>query len=193
MQSFTASSAGASSFAPADALVLWFAGLSFVLVWAIFRDTAIDYRIVMAGALLPDAVDVFTGGAGPMHALITSVVLLFAVMAATRHRRLLRRRLLAVPIGTFVHLVLDGMWRRTEVFWWPFFGRDFADTALPTSARDVGLLIVMELAGAIALLWAYRRFRLYEPERRAKFLRTGRLGRDLLRLPTDPVDGPASC
>ena len=174
-------------------LVLWFAGLSFVLVWAIFRDTALDYRLVVLGALLPDALDLVTGGAGPMHSLAVSVVLMFAVMLATRRRRLLRRRLLAVPIGTFVHLVLDGMWRRTEVFWWPFFGTDFADTALPTAERSVTTVVVMELAGAAALLWAYRRFRLYEPERRAKFARSGRLGRDLLRVPPGVTDGPASC
>jgi hypothetical protein len=186
------SSAAASSFAPPEAVLLWFAGLSFVLVWAIFRDTALDYRLVMAGALLPDVVDVFTGGAGPMHTLIVSVALLFVVMLATRRRRVLRRRLLAVPIGTFVHLVLDGMWRRTEVFWWPFFGADFADTPLPTAARSAVTIVLMELAGAIALVWAYRRFRLHEPERRSKFLRTGRLGRDLLQMPPD-VAGPASC
>ena len=192
MPSCIASSAGASSFAPPDPLLLWFAGLSFVLVWAIFRDTALDYRLVMVGALLPDLIDVFTGGAGPMHTLTVSVVLLFAVMLMTRHRRLLRRRLLAVPIGTFVHLVLDGMWRRTEVFWWPFFGTDFADTPLPTTSRSVATVVAMEIAGVIALLWAYRRFRLYEPERRSKFVRTGRLGRDLLQLPPDTA-GPASC
>ena len=174
-------------------MVLWFAGLSFVLVWAIFRDTALDYRLVVLGALLPDALDLVTGGAGPMHSLAVSVVLMFAVMLATRRRRLLRRRLLAVPIGTFVHLVLDGMWRRTEVFWWPFFGTDFADTALPTAERSVTTVVVMELAGAAALLWAYRRFRLYEPERRAKFARSGRLGRDLVRVPPGVTDGPASC
>lgn len=193
MRSSTVSSAAASSFAPTDALVLWFAGLSFVLVWAIFRDTAIDYRLVMAGALLPDAVDVLTGGAGPMHSVVVSVVLMFGVMLATRHRRLLRRRLLAVPIGTFVHLVLDGMWRRTEVFWWPFFGADFGGAELPTAERGVPAIVLMELAGVVALFWAYRRFRLDEPERRAKFVRTGRLGRDLLRVPPDVVDGPASC
>ena len=174
-------------------MLLWFAGLSVVLVWAIFRDTAIDYRLVVAGTLLPDVVDVLTGGAGPLHTLIVSVVLLFVVMLVTRRRRLLRRRLLAVPIGTFVHLLLDGMWRRTEVFWWPFFGTSFGDTPLPTTTRSALTIVAMEIAGAIALFWAYRRFRLNEPERRNKFLRTGRFGRDLLHAPPGVVDGPASC
>lgn len=174
-------------------MLLWFAGLSFVFVWSVFRDTAIDYRLVMAGALLPDVVDVFTGGAGPMHTLSVSVFLLMAVMAATRSRRLLRRRLLAVPIGTFVHLILDGMWRRTEVFWWPFFGWSFGDERLPTEVRSGVALLLMELAGLVALLWVWRRFRLFEPDRRAKFLRTGRLGRDLLQVPPGAGEGPAAC
>jgi hypothetical protein len=44
----------------------------------------------------------------------------------------------------------------------------------------VALLAVQELAGAAALGWWWARFRLREPERRAYFLRTGRVGRDLV-------------
>lgn len=172
-------------------MLLWFAGLSFVFVWAIFRDTAVDYRLVMAGAVLPDAVDLLFGGAGPLHTLLFSVVLLFAVMLGTRGRRHARRRLLAVPIGTFVHLVLDGMWKRTIVFWWPFFGTSFDATPLPTADRSWTLIAVMEIAGIAAFVWVYRRFRLFEPQRRQKFLSTGRLGRDLLRVP-EGVDGDAA-
>ena len=42
------------------------------------------------------------------------------------------------------------------------------------------LNLLLEIVGAIALLWAYRRFRLEEPDRRRHFLRSGRLGRDLV-------------
>jgi hypothetical protein len=175
-------------------VLLWFAGLAFVLVWLVFRDTAMDYRIVIGGALLPDAVDVLFGGARVMHTLVFSVGLLFLVMFATRRRRAARRRLLALPIGTLVHLVLDGMWRRTVVFWWPGFGLSFESTPLPSSERALTLIVAMEVAGLVALVWAWRRFRLYEPERRDYFLRTGRLGRDLQVAPGSPqVRGPASC
>lgn len=164
-------------------MALWFAGLAFLLVWQVFRDTAIDYRLVIAGALLPDVVDVWFGGARVLHSLLFSVVLLTVVMLATRGRRSVRRRLLAVPIGTFVHLVLDGVWRRTAVFWWPFFGTSFEDTPLPTAERSVPLLVAMEVAGLLALLWCAGRFRLAEWERWDHFRRTGRLGRDLLQPP----------
>ncbi|HEX2849157.1 MAG TPA: metal-dependent hydrolase [Acidimicrobiales bacterium] len=160
-------------------MLLWFAGMAFVIVWAVFRDTAIDYRLVMAGAVLPDAVDVVFGGPRVLHSLLFSVGLLLIVMAATRHRRVLRRRLLALPIGTFCHLVLDGMWARTHVFWWPFFGASFAGHRLPSLDRPAALLAAQELVGAVALVWAWRRFRLGESERRHQLLSTGRLGRDL--------------
>lgn len=160
-------------------MLFWFAGMSFVLVWTVFKDPAIDYRLVMAGALLPDVVDVAFGGARVLHTLAFSVVLLVAVMLGTRGRRTLRRRLLAVPIGTFCHLLLDAMWTRTATFWWPFFGRSFDVDGLPSFDRPVVVTIVLEVIGLLALLWCRSRFRLGERARRDEFVRTGRLGRDL--------------
>lgn len=162
-------------------MLLWFAGLSVVVVWQVFRDAAIDYRLVMAGALAPDVVDLAFGGVGPLHTLAGSVGLLSLVMLATRDRRAARRRLLALPIGTFLHLVLDAMWTRTSVFWWPLFGASFGEdgAGLPSLTRPRFLLALQEVGGAVALAWFWRRFRLDEPERRRRMLRTGRLGRDL--------------
>jgi membrane-bound metal-dependent hydrolase YbcI (DUF457 family) len=164
-------------------VLLWFAGLSFVLVWSVFKDTAIDYRLVMAGALLPDVVDAAFGGARYLHTLLASVALLVVVMLATRGHRVVRRRLLAVPIGTFCHLLLDAMWARQATFWWPFFGTTFRGAGLPSLHRPVPLLVLEEVAGLVALAWCWRRFRLAEPARRSHFLRTGRLGRDLVAGP----------
>ncbi|HVF74062.1 MAG TPA: metal-dependent hydrolase [Acidimicrobiales bacterium] len=156
-------------------MLLWFAGLSFALVWQVFRDHAIDYRLVMLGAVLPDVVDVWFGGARVLHSLTFSAALLVVVMLATRGRRAARRRLLAVPIGTFLHLVLDGMWARTTVFWWPFLGSSFEGAGLPSADRGVALVVVQEVVGLVVLWWCVGRWELYEPERRREFLRTGRL------------------
>ncbi|MDP9441295.1 MAG: hypothetical protein M3P34_03750 [Actinomycetota bacterium] len=161
-------------------MFFWFTGMAFVLVWAIFKDTAVDYRLVMGGALLPDLVDVVAGGPRLLHTLLASVVLLTAVMLGTRGRRQLRRRLLALPIGTFCHLLLDATWGRTATFWWPAFGFRFQGSGLPSLQRPWGLLVLQELAGLAALLWCWHRFRLAEAPRRSQFVRTGRLGRDLL-------------
>jgi membrane-bound metal-dependent hydrolase YbcI (DUF457 family) len=114
-----------------------------------------------------------------MHSVAASVALLAVVMVATTTRRPARRRLLALPIGTFLHLALDGMWARAHVFWWPFLGRSFEGAGLPSFDRPVGVRALQEAAGAVALAWCWARFRLGEPGRRAAFVRTGRLGRDL--------------
>ena len=161
-------------------MLLWFAGGALIAVWQVFKDPAIDYRLVIAGAVAPDVVDAAFGGARLLHTLAFSVVLLCGVMLGTRGRRGTRRRLLALPIGTFLHLVLDAMWARTEVFWWPALGLSFEGTGLPSLSRPVLLLVVQEVAGAAALAWWWSRFRLAEPERRRQFVRTGRLGRDLV-------------
>jgi membrane-bound metal-dependent hydrolase YbcI (DUF457 family) len=159
-------------------VLLWFVGMSAVLVWAVFRDPAIDYRLVVAGSVLPDAVDALSGRAFLLHTLLFSVVLLVTVMLLTRRRRLARRRYLALPIGTFAHLVLDGVWTRTHLFWWPSFGTAFEAGPLPSLARPVWLVAVLEVAGLVAAAWWCRHFRLFEPDRRRTFVRTGSLGRE---------------
>jgi hypothetical protein len=156
-------------------VAFWFAGLAWVLVWHVFQDPAIDYRLVMVGALLPDLVDGPLGGARLLHTLVFSAGLLVLVMLATTGRRARRRQLLALPIGTFMHLVLDGVWTRTKLFWWPLFGSSFAGVGLPSLSRPIGLLAAQEAAGAAALWWCWRRFDLRRPDRRAAFVRTGRL------------------
>lgn len=141
-------------------MILWFVGLAPAFVWAVFRDRALDYRLVAAGALLPDVVDVAFGGARAAHSVLASAGLLVAVMVGTRGRRRARRRLLAIPIGTFMHLVLDGAWQATRVFWWPAFGPDFGRGSLPSLDRPLWLLAAMEAVGAFAL---WRSWHLFTP------------------------------
>lgn len=160
-------------------MALWFAGMAVVIVWLVFKDPAIDYRLVVAGALLPDLVDGPWGGARLLHTLVFSAGLLVLVMLATRRRRRARRRFLAVPIGTFLHLVLDGMWTHTHTFWWPFLGSSLRDR-LPALAHGPVVLVLEEVVGAAALVWAWRRFGLDDRGRRSTFIRTGRLPRDLV-------------
>jgi len=143
----------------------------------VFHDPAIDYRVVVLGALLPDIGDAPFGGTGVLHTLLFSVVLLGVVMAATRGHRAARRRWLFLPVGTFLHLVLDGMWTRADVFWWPAFGWAL-DGRFPFLDHGLALLGAEEVAGALALAWFWQRFRLGDPENRSRFWRTGRLPRD---------------
>ncbi len=161
-------------------MLLWFAGLSFVLVVAVFRDAALDERLVMAAAVLPAVLDLAAGGVRLLHTLAFPILLLGVVMVATIGRRSLRRRLLALPIGAFMNLVLDGMWSSTRLIAWPLGGLSFGDERLPTLGRPWPLRLLMEAAGLVALWWCVRRFRLLEPENRDRFLRSGRLDRTLI-------------
>jgi len=116
-----------------------------------------------------------------LRTLLAAVVALAVVMLATLprwtdRRRLVRRRWLGIPIGMFVHLVLDGAWANTDVFWWPAFGTSFGRDRLPELDRGA-LSVVMELVGIAALIWGANRHGLREPRARERFLRTGQLPR----------------
>jgi hypothetical protein len=158
-------------------MVLWFAGLSVVIVWLVFRSPGVDYRMVALGALVPLG-DLATGGVWVMHTLVASVAALVVVLLLTTRRRLVRRQWLGIPIGMFLHLLLDGMWTTTEVFWWPGFGWDALGGQSPEMSRSPLLVAVLEVTGAVALAWFATRFRLLDPTNRAAFLRTGRIPRD---------------
>lgn len=159
-------------------MLLWFAGGAVIIVWLVFRSPAIDYRLVVVGALLP-LVELPFGSPRVLHSLTGAAVALGLAMVLTPRRRLVQRRLVAIPIGMFLHLLLDGIWTDTRAFWWPFAGLAWSDARLPELARG-RFDLVLEAAGAAALWWCWRRFRLYEPARRARFLRTGQLDRDVV-------------
>jgi len=161
-------------------VLLWFAGLSFVLVVAVFRDAALDERLVMGAACLPAVLDLTMGGVRLLHTLVFPIAVLAVVMLGTIGRRSARRRLLAIPIGLFMNLVLDGMWSSRQLIVWPLAGLSFGEEALPTLSRGVALRVAMEVAGLGALLWQVARFRLLEPTNRTRFLSEGRLDRELL-------------
>jgi hypothetical protein len=160
-------------------VVLWFVGPSILIVWAVFTSPAADYRWVALGSLVP-LLELPFGEPRLLHSLSGAALALVAVMVGARGRRLVQRRLLGIPIGMLLHLVLDGAWTDTRAFWWPFAGTGWSDARLPELGRG-GWSVVLELVGVGACLWGYRRFRLDEPERRAELLHTGRLGRDVQR------------
>lgn len=164
-------------------MIFWFAGVTFVFVWWVFRSPALDYRLVMLGAILPVGEFAF-GGPRVLHTLLAPVALLAVLMLATQKRRLVRRRWIGLPIGMLVHLVLDGIWTRPDVFWWPFTGVDFPPGQLPEVEHPVGVLVLFEAIGIGCLVWAWRTFGLSDRATRDRFLRTGQLSRTVLRPPT---------
>ena len=162
-------------------MFVFFVAVAVIGVLVVFDSPAIDYRYVVGGAVLPLAEGI-TGRPLVLHTLIGSVALLALVMAVTVGSRLLRRRLLGVPIGAFVFLAASGAWTRTDLFWWPFAGLDgIAAAPLPEFDRPLGILALLELLGVCAMAWLIRRFELTRPENRRKLLRSGRLPREHLR------------
>jgi membrane-bound metal-dependent hydrolase YbcI (DUF457 family) len=159
-------------------VLLWFVGPSILIVWAVFGSPAADYRLVALGSLLP-LIELPIGSPRLFHSLTGAALVLAAVMIGARGQRLVQRRLLAVPIGMLLHLVLDGAWADTEAFWWPFLGTSWSTADLPELGRGPAFTIVLEVIGLAACVWGYRRFRLDEPDRRTLFLQTGRVGRDI--------------
>jgi hypothetical protein len=152
---------------------LWFVGTAVVTIWFVFRDPRFDYRLLVVGSLTPPAVDVWFGGAHALHSLSFSVALLAVVMVVTIGRRGVRRALLGLPLGTFLHLVYTGAWTDTSTFWWPFTG-GFGDARLPIAARG-WWNVPLELAGLAMLVWVVRTARLGDPTRRRRAWRSGQL------------------
>lgn len=147
------------------------------MVWAVFRSPSADYRLVVAGALLP-LVELPFGEPRLLHSLAGPALAMALVMVVLRGRRLLQRQLLGLPIGMLMHQVLDGAWTDAHGFWWPFLGTDWSTSELPELGRG-GLNVLLELLGLVAGWWAWRRFRLAEPDRLRMLLHTGRVGRDI--------------
>jgi hypothetical protein len=160
-------------------VLLWFVGPSVVLVWAVFRSPTADYRMVALGSLVP-LVELPIGEPRLLHALLGPVLAMTAVMLGARGRRLVQRRLLGIPIGMFMHLVLDGSWADAQAFWWPALGASWSTDQLPILGRGLGLNLALEAVGAATCWWAWRRFRLHDPALRRRFVRTGHVDRSIV-------------
>jgi hypothetical protein len=154
-------------------MFLWFIGTAVVSVWYVFRDPRFDYRLLAVGAVLPDVVDLPDGHARWAHSLTVAVGALIAVMLSTVGRKPLRRRLLGLPIGMLMHLVWDGAFASTSVFWWPFTG-SWGSVRVPSLQRG-WLNVALEAAGALLLAWMWRRCQLSDPQHRSALIHHGHL------------------
>ena len=154
-------------------MFLWFIGTAVVSVWYIFRDPRFDYRLLAVGSILPDVIDLPGGDAHWAHSLTVSVGTLALVMLVTAGRKPIRRLLLALPIGMLMHLVWDGAFASTKVFWWPFSG-SWGNVRVPSLQRG-WLNLAFEAAGALLLVWMWRRCDLADPERRKALMHHGLL------------------
>jgi hypothetical protein len=154
-------------------MFFWFIGTAVLAVGFVFRDPRFDYRLLIVGSVLPLADGLF-GGARALHSITVTIAVLMIVMLGTIGRRPLRRTLLGLPIGLFLHLVFDGAWANTETFWWPLTGWTFADEPIPPIGRGFWS-IPLELIGVGLCAWIVRLNGLTERNRRRTFQRDGHL------------------
>jgi hypothetical protein len=168
-------------------VILWHTGTTVAILWFVFRgNTRLDYRLAMLGAILPDLIDKplgrvifrerFESGRLFGHALLLNV-LFFSVLFFMRGRG--KRKLVLVPIGSLLHLAMDGMWSNPRVFWWPLFGTDF-----PRQPMERGWLeylsagmALQEAVGIALLAWLLAAHGMLNREGIAAFARTGHLER----------------
>ena len=155
-------------------MILWFVASAVLTVKFVFNDPRFDYRLLVVGVLLPDAIDVAFGGARVLHTLSFSVALMAVIMLLTRRGSMARRRSLPLAIGTFLHLVFDAAFANTEVFWWPFTGVSFGDARLPVAERGA-VNFVLELIGIVGVVWIVQRHGLRNRAARRRFWSTGEL------------------
>jgi hypothetical protein len=162
-------------------MVVWFAALAVAGVLVVFRDPRLDHRLVAVGAILPIPVDLVLGAiqrrlgdAGPFHSIVTHVALLGIAMAVTIGKRSRRKRLLALVIGGFGHLVLDASWADAKRFGWPLVGWG-SEARLQVWQRPWVISLLMEVVGIGVAVLLYSRCRLDRPDRRAAFLSSGSL------------------
>jgi hypothetical protein len=154
-------------------VLLWYVGLSILIVANVFRSVGVDYRLIALGSMLPLLLSIPFGHRTYSYTLLFPVVLLVVVMLATIGRsRLLRRRLLCLPIGVFCGLVLAGAFTNSDVFLWPLGGAEFGNEAL---LPVWWVVLLEEVAGLLACWWTVGQFDLYLPEPRREFVHTGRL------------------
>lgn len=154
-------------------MLLWLIGPSIVAVHDIFQSRGLDYRLIGLGSIIPLLIDAPLGYFAYGHSLVLAVAVLGVVMVATIGRtRLLRRRVICIPIGWMCGLVLSGAFLHDVSFLWPLLGSDFPHDSL---VPPVTILVLLDAAGLAISIWAWGRFGLRDRAAREDFLRHGRL------------------
>lgn len=171
-------------------MLLWHLGATLWLFRWIFKDPKVDVRFLLAGAILPDLIDMTIGtvlladrystGELWFHSLIAVTVYMTAVLLFTRRGRR-RRAWMALGVGWLFHLLLDGMWASEAVFLWPFFGLEIPAGQAPYWALAWERALsdpwrwALELIGLGYFVWLWIAIGLNQPERRRQVITTGRL------------------
>jgi hypothetical protein len=125
-------------------------------------------RILIIGSLLPDIIDKpvgiaffpdsFSSGRIFCHSLLFIVPI--TLVGLYLYKRWTKTWLLVLSFGSFMHLLLDRIWRAPATMFWPFYGSSFEteDLTYWTERLLYGLIrnpqiLIPELIGAVILIW----------------------------------------
>jgi len=129
----------------------------------------IDYRLVLLGSMLPDIIDKPLGlvlkdtlGNGRIYAHTLIFLLLLVGTGIFFWTVYKRPGVLVLAGGSFVHHILDGMWRFPGTYFWPFYGWSFPKDDpegwfwqwVESFLTDPGVY-VPEIIGGIILLYFF--------------------------------------
>jgi branched-subunit amino acid transport protein AzlD len=169
-------------------MILWHLGLATLIVYVTLGRRRVDYRFILIGAVLPDAVDGILNvawlhepaGRSIAHTILAVIVVTVVILLAFKGER--RLSVFGIGVGWLLHLVGDGMWQAPRTFLWPAFGSRFALRPPEPYSWDLlthpfGHLATWggELAGLAVLAWFWVAFRLGEEGRARLFLGDGYL------------------
>lgn len=171
-------------------MILWHLGVAAVIVYVTLGRRRIDYRYILAGAVLPDLIDgvlhlagVADGPSGRAvaHTLLAVMAVAVLIILGVRHKER-RLAVFGIPVGWLLHLVGDGMWEIPKTFLWPAFGTRFASEPAEPYSWDLftdpfahAVTWGAELVGLGILVWFFVAFRLGEGNRLRLFLKDGYL------------------
>lgn len=171
-------------------MLFWHLGAAVWLFRWIFRDPKVDVRFLLLGAILADLIDLpigtliladqYSTGELWAHSLAVPTLYMVIVLLLTRRGRR-RRAWMALGVGWFFHLLLDGMWVNQDVFGWPFFGWEIPAGESPywplawERALSDPWRWVKEAAGLAYLVWLWIALGLSDRGRRRMVLESGRL------------------
>jgi membrane-bound metal-dependent hydrolase YbcI (DUF457 family) len=155
-------------------MLFYFVAFSVLIVSWVFDSAAVDYRFVALGSVIP-LIEVPTGHGWALHTLLAPIIAFIAVSAAARGSRIVQRQWIGLPIGMFLHLVLDRTWARADLFWWPIVGTDELGTHVVPEFDPLAFSFVAELSGIVLFLWIVRRAELGDPTKRERLFKDGRL------------------
>lgn len=136
--------------------------------WFTYLADYFDIRFLLIGSLLPDIIDkpigrfffreVFNNGQIFGHTLLFLIIITAGGLLLYQRRN--KTWLLALSFGTFMHLILDGMWLTPRTLLWPLYGLSFQRIYFRSWIQHLfsillnePLVSIPEIVGAGIIIW----------------------------------------